>query len=167
MKNFLNKTKDQGFVILFAVVLSSIMLAVAIGMANIAYKQTVFTTSAKDTNAAFFAADTGSECALYYDLQGTQSFFGVVNPFGSGSTVTTSCAGTIIDLYQGSSTGPWTFHLVGLGADGQACATVTVTKTTSPESTEIVSKGYSTGGDTADCSSSDVRRVERQIEINY
>ena len=34
---------------------------------NISYKEIIFSTDAEETNEAFFAADTGAECALYYD----------------------------------------------------------------------------------------------------
>ena len=44
--------KNRGFVILFAVTLSSILLAIALGVANIALKEIRFGTSAKDTNEA-------------------------------------------------------------------------------------------------------------------
>ena len=60
-------TKNRGFVILFAVTISSILLALAIGVANIALKEVKFNTSAKDTNNAFFAADTAIEYALFQD----------------------------------------------------------------------------------------------------
>ena len=38
---------SAGFVILFAVSIASIVLAIALGIANIAYKEIKFTTSAK------------------------------------------------------------------------------------------------------------------------
>src|ERR1035437_11163940 len=66
--------KNKGFVILFAVTLSALLLSIALGVANVAFREAKFNTSAKDTNNAFFAADTGAECALYYD-KSTMSVF--------------------------------------------------------------------------------------------
>jgi len=118
----------KGFVLLFAVVLSSVILALALGLAKIALKEVAFETSAKNTNDAFFAADTAAECALFYDVAVAPSAFGIPTTQGD-----TNCAGTYVDLNNGSSTpdpvGPWTFVLRPLGGTGDACAKVTVTKT--------------------------------------
>lgn len=172
MKIINKKLKNnKAFVMLFAVVLSSIILAVTLGVANIALKELNFTTSAKSTNDAFFAADAGVECALYYDLVGAQSYNGIINPFGAPPTsVNTYCAGTAVDLSVGTGTqiNPWTFYVYPLGASGKACAVVKVYKTTNPDTTNIVSRGYDTGGDTSsNCYSTNSNRVERQIEVNY
>src|SRR3989338_9118014 len=59
------KRCGRGFVILFAVTISSILLAIALGVANIALKEIRFGTNARDTNNAFFAADTAIEYALF------------------------------------------------------------------------------------------------------
>lgn len=156
----------MGFVMLFAVVLSSIILAVTLGLANISLKEINFTTSAKNTNDAFFAADTGAECALYYDLVGTSSAFGVPDV----PPPDTFCAGNPVDLANGAGTpaSPWVFYLHPLGTLGKACAVVSLSRdTATPPITTIVSKGYDAGGDTPDCTSTNPNRVERQIELNY
>ena len=73
-KYFRNK---NGFALLYSVVVSSIILAIALGVSNIAYKEIVFGTSAKDANDAFYAADTAAECTLYYDNSNLDTnFFG-------------------------------------------------------------------------------------------
>ncbi|MEK7588392.1 MAG: hypothetical protein AAB438_01085 [Patescibacteria group bacterium] len=156
----------RGFVLLFAVVLSSIILTIALGLAKISFQEIVFGTSARSTNEAFFAADTAVECALYYDIGISISAFGV--PSAQGDT---SCAGTFVDLNNGSDTpdpSPWNFVLFPLGS-GQACAKVTVTKTTvDPVTTQVLARGYSSGGsNTVDCSASNPNRVERELEVNY
>ncbi len=159
--------KENGFVILFSVVLTSIILAITLGLAGISFREVVFSSTGPESNEAFFAADTGAECALYYDLQGS-SFFGI-NPSSTDSLIATAvpnCAGTPLDLHQGTATGPWIFYLPNLGSDREACAKVTVTKTFSPDSTSIVSEGYNVGEGT-DCASTSVRRIERRLEINY
>ena len=71
---FPNKKRNRGFVILFAVTISSILMAIAIGVANIALKEAQFETSAKYTNEAFFAADTGLEKVLYKDNRAVSSY---------------------------------------------------------------------------------------------
>ena len=148
--------KNKGFVILFAVTLSAILLSIALGVANIALKEIKFGTSAKDTNDAFFAADTGTECALYNDKGSTSSF-------GGTGPATIQCLGNSISIVGSSS--PWTFTVVGMGSTFQSCAKVIVTKTSSPPVfTSIVSKGYNNGGSTC---VQGTNTVERELDLNY
>src|SRR3990167_1349437 len=99
------KKLKSGFVILFAVTLSALLLSIALGVANIAFKELRFGTSARDTNDAFFAADTGIECALLYDKsdQAQNAFTG---------TAIMNCAGANIDV--GGSDPLWNFVVAGL-----------------------------------------------------
>lgn len=59
--------KEKGFVLAFSLLISSIVLALAFGIFNILLKQIVLTSSARDSQIAFYAADAGAECALYWD----------------------------------------------------------------------------------------------------
>lgn len=91
-KNFQKiKKNSRGFVILFAVTLSSILLAMALGVADIALKEVKFSTNARDTNDAFFAADSGIESVLFADKPPASLTSGTFYVFGLGSTGT-SCA---------------------------------------------------------------------------
>ena len=164
------RERSGGFVLLFAVTLSAILLSIALGVSNITFRELKFSTNARDTNNAFFAADTGAECAEYYDGAGRDKFL-----FSLSSSQTFNCAGEIITatkpaspLFCGggnsSSCWVWDFEI----ASGDLCATVEIGKQrpnpTDPyaiTATTIVSKGYST------CSSSNSNRVEREIYVNY
>lgn len=138
--------KNSGFVILFAVTLSSILLAMALGIANISLKEIKFSTSAETTNEAFFAADTAIEYILYKDR--------------SGSSIYTPDPGTEAS---------WPVTLTGIGNTGASCAKATITKdntdTAIPTITTIISRGYNIGD--TNCNSNDPNRVEREIEVNY
>jgi hypothetical protein len=131
-----------GFVILFAVTISSILLAVALGAANIAYREVKFSTSAKDTNDAFFAADTGIESALLQDKAPN-----------SICAPAPSCS--------------FSFDISQLGSSAKSCVKVTANKTASPFLTTIVSKGYNTGSAAGGACKPPVNSVERQLEVNY
>lgn len=171
---------NRGFVVLFAIVLSSIVLSVSLGIANIAYKELIFTTSTKNSNEAFYAADAGAECALYYD----QTNVIVANntptvPIGNAiafgqptSSVVTECAGTTVNLNSGSGTAldPWVFYLFPLGSSGKACSKVSVWKddTVTPTATTIDAKGYNIYDPTsATCGFTGANRVERHIKLTY
>lgn len=132
--------KNRGFVILYAVTLSAILLSIALGVANIALKEIKFSTSAKDTNEAFFAADTGIEQVLYNDK--TPDTY----PAGGDKV---------------------TVDIVGLGSAGQGCVIVTIDKITDPAKAVFTSKGYNNGGGGgANCQPS-VNAVERELEVTY
>jgi hypothetical protein len=65
---FLKNNKKEGFVILFSVVISSIILLVSVGMYNISKKQVVLSSYARESQRAFYAANSALECAYYYDV---------------------------------------------------------------------------------------------------
>lgn len=171
-----NKIKlknEKGFVMLFAVVLSAIIFSISLGMINISLKEINFGTSAKATNEAFFAADTGAECALFYDLVPVQSFFGSVDALTTVNGISAMCGGSSINIVGETQLfGPWNFIVLGLGEDKKSCAKVKVTRnfdgTGNLLNTQIISKGYNMGGnDSPDCSSTNTNRVERVLELTY
>ena len=151
------KGSRSGFVILFAVTLSAILLSIALGVVNIALKEIKFGTSGKDTSDAFFAADTGAECALFNDKSTSNSFV------PSGGTGNVQCLGGLISINKDPSFDIWSFTISGLGSGGQGCTKVTVDKTL-VLMTNIISNGYNNGGGSCVQSSN---TVERQIELNY
>lgn len=71
--NFFNLIKDRkflqrkqnGYALLFAVVITSIISIIVAGLSNLTYKQMVLTSLVKDSQQAFYTADTAIECALY------------------------------------------------------------------------------------------------------
>lgn len=69
MKTQINKTESGGYAILFAVLLVSIILAITLGILNVALKEFNFTSTARNSHVSFFAADTGGECALYAKIK--------------------------------------------------------------------------------------------------
>ena len=150
---------NKGFVLLFAVTLAAILLSIALGVANIALKEIKFTTSAKDTNDAFFAADTGAECALMNDkdTDGTFGGHGVI------------CLGGNVSVNDVSHTPPtWNFIIGPLGSNGKGCANVTVSKDSAilPIVTTIISKGYNIGTGVCDGSGGS-NIVEREVQVSY
>ncbi len=146
--------KQRGFVILFAVTLSAILLAIALGVGNVAENEVRFGTSARNTSNALAAADTGIECALFYDRSSAalNAFTGTASMSCSGSAITPLASGSY-----------WTFVVPPQGAV-RSCSKVSVDKT-DPLKTIIISKGYNTGD--ATCNSTDPNRVERELKVTY
>ena len=159
--------KNKAFVLLFAVVISSIILAIALGVANISLKEINFGTSARDANDAFFAADTGAECALYYDRSDNSAFI------ETSPAPVISCAGItpitpIIVSMDNDNTcnylSAWSFLVSNLGSSKKACADVVVGKGVEladhiTPCTKIISIGQS------NCNAPN--RVERELDVTY
>lgn len=166
-----------------AVVTAGILLIIAMSIGGIALKEQVLSTANKESQVAFYAADTGMECALYAD-QIKGAFAPDVDSSGNfikqNKTASIDCNGGNV---EGSPISPnssdsninkysYTFKISNLpiGDSGvTTCAVVNVDKDTkyfdegssvSRIRTEIHSYGYST------CDPS-INRLERGVEGHY
>lgn len=161
------KNKKKGFALLLSVVLTSIILSITLGITEIGLKELSFSTSARETNNAFFAADNGIECATFHDRNFPPSSFPLAGP-----ATALSCGAplNITPIYTGGvNTGTYTFNVTGLNENNMGCAKVTVFKdgVTSPPfiSTVITAKGYNLGD--GSCNSTNPNRIEREIRVTY
>ena len=68
-KKIAEKKEISGFAMLFAVLASSLLIALGISIFNISLKELQIATSEKDSQAAYYAADSAEECALYWDIK--------------------------------------------------------------------------------------------------
>lgn len=162
-----NIKRKRGFTLLISIVLTSVLLIISFVVANVALKQLVINYAGGGSLHAFYSADSGVECAMYWDVKN-----------GSVSAFSTTTGGTIICHEQTISTGSQVVptvpaQLSRIGGGGVAnptsiftinfpdgCAIVSVTKQSNGD-TLIDSKGYNT------CDSSSSKRYERGITITY
>lgn len=163
-----------GYALLFAILVSSILLSAGLGISNIIYKELLLSAIGKQSTIAFYAADTGAECALYWEKNSTSNGF-ASSIFASSATSIQAgdgppkpafCGGINIHdtnppaNWQSFPTSPSQFiskFQINLGQNG--CAVITVTKGTG--STIIDSRGFNIA-----CSdSSNSRRVERALRF--
>ncbi|MBV9159303.1 MAG: hypothetical protein JO019_01765 [Candidatus Kaiserbacteria bacterium] len=162
--------KDKrGFTLLLAALVASIVLMLGSSIFAIAQKQVTLSSIGRDSQFAFYAADTGAECALYYDIRfhafatSTQSA-GASTIVCDGSTVTTSVTAAAnaatstfqLDLFTANQIAP----IVGV----PNCVQVTVAKNPSSPYTVIHADGYSTSCGAVDTS---VRALQRSVELHY
>ncbi len=63
-----NIKKNKGFVILFATVVSSIILLITTNMYNLSKKQVILSSYARESQRAFYVANSALECAFFYDI---------------------------------------------------------------------------------------------------
>jgi hypothetical protein len=163
-KKIINDNSDkynQGFVALFTVLIASIVLAMALGIADISLKQIVLSGSASDASKSFYAADSGIECALYNDLRAVPSPFGQL---GLGGSI--SCAEGSSELNPPGAIpnppGVTDFYIDFTGVSGDSCAYVVVDKTDLSGLTNVTSRGTNVA-----CGVVSSRKVERAIQITY
>lgn len=147
--------KNQGFTLFIAIVVMGTLLLIATGVTNLALKQAFISTSGRISQNAFYAADTGMECALYWDVKNPAGYSAFST--STASTITCNNSGPLSVGGGGNgSVSSFTFTL----APDQFCAIVTVTKGVDG-STRIESKGYNT------CDTTNSRRVERAVRAIY
>ena len=152
----LRKTTNRGFTLLYAVLVSSLMLSIGLAIFNITIKELLLSSAARESQFAFYAADTGIECALFWDIQ--------ANAFAVSNTKSIECAGKTIESVGGAGYGSASTFDIDL-SPLPYCATVSVTKqqksNSTPRRTIIESRGYNT------CDTTNPRRVERAIRATY
>ncbi len=167
---------------LFAVLTSSVLLSIGLSIFNLTVKEIALSGSGRDSQAAFYAADGGVECALYWDVIATDVFAtstGSYNPLGIVPTCGDQAI-SLVPIARNSNSATTEFSFAPTDADpgdrtGGVCSLVQVTKNSSSGSmvTTIVSRGYNVGyqddgtGATNKCLASDSLKVERALLITY
>lgn len=69
-KNPHNKV-SRGFTLYYAALFAGVLVIIGGALLNLALKEFRLSATLRDSEYAFFAADSGTECALYWDLVGT------------------------------------------------------------------------------------------------
>lgn len=152
----MKKRDARGFTILFAVLTSSLLLAIGITIFNITYRELLLSSSARDSQFAIYAADTGVECALYWDT--------IASSFATGTGQRNVECASQLALFTVYPDRPSTStFLLALPSGGgvQPCAIVDVAKYENPTRTVLISRGYNT------CETTNPRRVERALRVSY
>ncbi len=161
-----HKKEDKGFIILLAVVLTSIVLAITVGIASIAYREVLLSRTAVDAQASFSSADSGAECALLHDIKPVPSLF-------SALATTINCQLVDIDVdYTSDAIGDYAGFLMSTPS---GCADVRVYKDIIidvPDEgevsfTQIDSRGYNLACNVVENEPENIRITERLIQVRY
>ncbi len=75
MKNFL-KQKNKGFTLLFSVLIATLVVAISATIISIALRQTILSSTSRESQYAFYAANTALECAYYWDTTNNEDLGG-------------------------------------------------------------------------------------------
>lgn len=98
-------SKQRGFTLLLAALIASIVLSLAVAIFSIAQKQIALASLAQQSEYAYYAADTGAECALYWDVRPSVGYFYRLTPPG----ITPMCDGTTLSFTAPSGGQPYPY----------------------------------------------------------
>jgi len=160
-----SSSSHQGFVILFVVLIASIILLIGAGIFTISFKQNILSSTARESQLAFAAADSAVECTLYYDR------LGAISLTGTGF----SCAG--VNITPTSLLGSTEFgfdipfqSLYGGTGDNLPCARVEINKDFNQNAvsyTRILARGYNTCLQNGTPALDNPLLLERVLEVKY
>lgn len=145
----------RGFTLLMSVLISSILLAIGYEIYNLASKEVILSASGRESQFAFFAADTGVECALWADSK--------LDAFATTSVETELDCGNAPSALTRQTVGTdyiTTFQMTLGGGTHTQCVDVRVTRE-DPRRTIIESFGHNT------CNTESKLRLERAIRVTY
>jgi hypothetical protein len=163
------RNRQRGFTLLLAALIASIVLELGTAIFEIAQKQVTLSSIGRNSQFAFYAADTAAECALYWDFR--FGYFGTSTPSNAQNP---TCDRQPLSATGRSSSYPYTMSSVQMDLFGDAsvpsdyCAQVSVTKTLDPSThavrTTIHADGYSTS-----CAAISTSRdtLQRSVELHY
>lgn len=183
----MTKMNKRGFTIFFAVLVASLALAVGLSIYELLVRELELSRTAAQSQYAIYAADTGSECALYWDFNYSDtdgSAFATTSDYvyggiGSGVTCNTqdittqgpyqiditsglydlSCSPSSWCILAGANYATTTFSITF--PPEPYCATVEVGKYGNPSRTTVIAHGYNT------CDPKGVDRLERALLVTY
>lgn len=147
---------ERGFTLMLAALVASVALALATSIFSLAQKELTLSSVGRDSQFAFYAADSGAECTLYWDIR--FQLFPTSTPMnkqlscdGEQKTTTASAVdGKIVSIFEYEPNG--------------FCAKVTVTKGNTDPRTVIHVDGYNT---TCANITTSARALERSVELKY
>ena len=157
-KNWSLAANERGFTLLLSALIVSIVLALGASISGLAQKELTLSSIGRDSQFAFYTADSGAECALYWDIR--RHIFSVEAP-----PEKLSCGGqeTLITTNSDSSSTKFTFEYESNGY----CVDVSVVKSPNDSdsfSTDIRADGFSTN---CDGITTNPRVLQRSVELHY
>lgn len=161
--------RSGGFTLLFASLVISLLLVIALAIANTSILQFLLAGTGRDSQIAFYNADSAIECALYYDHGKVNGFSFPTNQTELGSATPITCNGQSSNIISSNYSAPtstitYTFNPSSSCVNSMPSYTIEVNKAqVAPETfkTVIRSRGYNT------CNANNPRRVERGLRIIY
>lgn len=174
-KNFHTK---KGISLVISLIMTTLLLSLSLSISNIVVRQIRLINASSNSQISFYAADTGLECALYWDTHSDGTVSNGVSLAYFGTATTYTPANNPIECGDGAAK-PMNFQKQISGDTatsifsidlGKACSQVQVVKT--PYRTKIYANGYNTGANASrtGCNFTDLmasRIVERGLVFSH
>jgi Tfp pilus assembly protein PilE len=169
-------SKKKGFTLLYSVLVMGVLLSIVYSILNISYKQISLSSVAKDSQVSFYMADTGAECAQFWDNQGSFSTtspslrtitchgqnFSVGGRYGATDSVANSSTVTCpVTITHSCSLSQFTVTLQNTGLVNPPEVVVSLYKDNSTGETTVISSGHNTN------QANNLRRIERSVKLVY
>lgn len=142
----------KGFTLFVSMIVMATLLLVSSAIAALAVKGSFIYSTARESQKAFYAADSGVECALFWDVKNPSG----ISAFSTSTVTDITCNNNAPYPVGGTDQSEFEINLT----PSPLCARVIVTKLMNG-STIIESSGYNT------CDTSNPRRVERAVRATY
>lgn len=158
-----NTQTNRGFTLLMSALVASVVLSIGVAIFSIVEKEVQLSSIGRDSQFAFYGADSAADCALYWDVR--QQWFATTS-----SPIDINCDGQTVALatsHTYDTFGAWESTLFEYEyAPGGRCANVLVVKTVSGNTirTTIHADGFNVA--CADINTSN-RALQRSVELNY
>lgn len=151
-----NPKNQEGFILLLVILLISVILVIGLGVFDIVLREILISGIGRESQKAFYAADSALECARYWERR-TPSAFNAGLPF------MIYCNGDLINGDMTSGSPSINAELIEVNFDNGSCALVRIMTGIPPSgSTQITSWGYNVG-----CSDDNQKKVERGVRVSY
>ena len=164
----------RGFTLLLAALVSSVVLSIGIAIFGIAIKQLTLSSMGRESQFAFYAADTAAECALYWDIR--HGYFGTTAPTFP-ATCTNQTSLTILGMRQLNPPYTLSFSTEITTSGKNYCADVVVNKCDGPfvnggcthPTPQAIHTTIHADGYNVDCASkgASTRALQRSVELHY
>lgn len=158
---------NRGIALLFTLLIISVAISLSVGVFNIILGELQIGEGAGESMRAFFAADSGVECILYWDLKEQAFVFDKekeITCFGSSPSFSRPCQTAFCQQIDGKAatvyTSPPCPGEKALTLSNNSCVTLTVIKFNDGAS-RIESLGENIKNPSA------ARVVQRGVEVNY
>lgn len=158
---------SSGFTLFIAVVVMNLLILISFAIIEISLKELVLSLSGRDSQEAFYSADSGVECALYWDAKDPAVF---PSKSGDSSDRALDC-NSATENFQEDGAGNFSFRVKYYPDESSRtensayCADVSVKKYYDSGGefsgrVSVESRGYNSCQETA-------RRFERAVRIDY
>lgn len=162
--------KQKGISLFIAVLVASVATLFSFAISNIALREVILAQTGRDSQLSFYAANSGIECALFWDLKK-----GSFEPGKLNDTIECNDQDRTVSMLSGDGGQTYIFNLpinnaISLGdSSNDSCFVFTMTKEINLDAggeiesidTTLVSRGYNT------CNFDSPRVLERAIRVTY